>query len=165
MTTTVDTPGYTRRYCSFRVGEDCFAIESASVSEVLRSGKIARVPLAQKEIVGLVHLRGRIVPIIDLAGHLGLTSAARQAATHLVIRIQGDCYGLLVDEMLDVIDIPDTAIEHPTAAEAAGDALIGVFAAEQRLVHLLDPGRMIHSLVRQRTQSLGRHGAHNGGSQ
>ncbi len=157
-------PAPTRRYCTFRVGDDCFAFESAAVAEVLRGGRPTRVPLAPEEILGLIHLRGRIVPIIDVAGRLGTTSRPGPAAgPHLVIRLQDDWYGLLVDEMLEVIDIPADRIEQPTAAAVAGDALTGVFAAADRLVHLLDPQRMIHSLVRQRTQPFGRHGAHNGG--
>lgn len=166
MTSTMSSPATaaSRRFCTFRVGGDCFAIESESVAEVLRAGRLTAVPLAPPDVLGLVHLRGRIVPIVDLARRLGTTATGGAAATHLVIRLQDDWYGLLVDEMLDVIDIPGDRVEHPTAAtiDLGGDALIGVFADENRLVHLLDSQRMIQSLGRQRPQPLVKNGASHG---
>jgi purine-binding chemotaxis protein CheW len=146
------------------VGGDCFAIDADRVTEVIRNGHLARVPLAPEGVLGLVHLRGRIVPIIDLAGRLGMARAADgRAGTHLIVEAQGDRYGLLVDEMLDVIDIPADRIEHPTDTAVLHEAVGGVFAAAGRLVHILDPERMIQSLVRQRTPTAARHGASHGG--
>lgn len=152
------------RCCTFRIHDACFAVPSAGVVEVLRAGRLARVPLAPPGVLGLVHLRGRIVTVIDPAAHLGVDRGVPAGATHLVIALQDDWYGLAIDEMLDVIEIPAEAIE-PTATpgiEPASDPLIGVFAAPDRLVHLLDSQRMIHSLVRPRPQASERQGASHG---
>ena len=65
----------------------------------------------------------------------------------------------------DVVEIPIDRIEQPTATlEGAGDAVVGVYAAPDRLVHLLDPQRMIQSLVRPRPQHLDRQGVFHGRS-
>lgn len=152
------------RFCTFRVGGDCFAVDAERVAEVIRESRVTRVPLAPEAVLGLVHLRGRIVPIIDLADRLGVPRVpGRAAGTHLIVEVQGDHYGLLVDEMLDVIDIPSDRVEHPTDAAVSHEAVVGVFAAPERLVHLLDPERMIQTLVRPRTQNPARHGAFHGG--
>ena len=150
----------TRRCCTFLVGDACFAVDASDVAEVLRGGGLTRVPLAPKGIRGLLHLRGRMVPVVDLPGQLRIP-AAGPADTHLVIRLQDDWYSLAVDEMLEVIEIPVDRIEQagPTGEGSSREAISGVFAGEERLVHLLDPRRMIHSLVRQRTHTNGRHGA------
>lgn len=155
-------PAAVIRSCTFRVGADCFALDADHVTEVIREGHVARVPLAPEGLLGLVHLRGRIVPIVDLASRLGV-SRVGGPGTHLIVEVQGDHYGLLVDEILDVIDIPVDRIEHPTDAAVAHEAVVGVFAAADRLVHLLDPERMIQSLVRPRTPTPARHGAFHGG--
>jgi len=149
-----------RRCCTFLVGDSCFAVDAADVAEVLRGGALTRVPRAPAGIFGLLHLRGRMVPVVDLAGQLHIT-ASRQADTHLVIRLQEDWYSLVVDEMLEVIEIPVDRIEQaaPTGEAPSREAISGVFAGETRLVYLIDPQRMIHSLVRQRTHTTGRHGA------
>lgn len=135
------------RACTFRIGRDSFAIEAASVTEVIRGGRLTRVPRAPSVVLGLVHLRGRIVPVIDLAARLAVESTGGDAGAHLVVRLGEDSYGLLVDEMLDVVDIPADRIERPrTTSAGGGDACIGVFAAENRLVHLLDPEAIIQSI-------------------
>jgi chemotaxis signal transduction protein len=87
-------------------------------------------------------------------------------AIHLVITLQDDWYGLVIDEMLDVVEIPADRVEQAATPtnEASGDALIGVFAAPDRLVHLLDSQRMIHSLTRLRPQAPERQGVSHGRS-
>lgn len=154
------------RHCCFLVGADCFAVTADGVAEVLHDARITRVPLAAPAVLGLVHLRGRIVPVVDPAAQLGVSRVAPERATHLVIALQDDWYGLVIDEMLDVVEIPADRVEQaatPTT-ESSGDALIGVFAAPDRLVHLLDPQRMIHSLTRLRPQAPERQGVSHGRS-
>lgn len=152
-----------RSCCTFRIGDACFAVDAARVVEVLRGGALARVPLAAAEVLGLVHLRGRIVPVIDPAGRLGVAAdAGPERGPHLVVALGDDWYGLRVDEMLEVIEIPSAAVERPTAADVGGEALAGVHAAPTRLVHLLDLERMIHLLTRQSAHPPGRHGAAHG---
>jgi purine-binding chemotaxis protein CheW len=154
------------RYCCFLVGSDCFAVASIGVAEVLRDGKIARVPHAPEAVVGLIHLRGRIVPVIDMRRRLGLNATEIPAnRTHLVLRLHDDWYSLLVDEMLEVIQVADTEIEHPSrpTSESAPDAITGVYADSGRLVHFLDPQRIVHALARQREPFPHRQGASHGG--
>jgi purine-binding chemotaxis protein CheW len=154
--------------CTFRIGDACFALPADGVVEVLRGGRLTRVPLAPDGILGLLHLRGRIVPVIDPATHLGVSRKTPEQPTHLVIALQDDWYGLVIDEMLDVVEIPQDRIEQPSPSsaegpvEGPGEALAGVFAAPDRLVHLLDPQRMIQSFVRQRPQTLERQATSHG---
>ena len=154
-------------HCCFLVGDDCFALPSADVAEVLRDSRITQVPHAPEAVLGLLHLRGRIVPVIDMRRRLGFPDAASSAArTHVVVRLQDDWYSMLVDEMLDVIEVPQDRIEHPSrpVADTPHDAVIGVFAGQGRLVHFLDPQRIVQLPVRQREQSLQRQGATHVGS-
>jgi purine-binding chemotaxis protein CheW len=138
------------------LGDECFAVDSGIVVEVLRSRRLTRVPLAARGVLGLVQLRGRIVPVIDPAEPLAVSRRSGNAASpHLVIAPGEDWYGLLVDEMLDVIEIAPERVERPTGGTGL---LHGTFAAADRLVHLLDPERMIQSLVRQRPAAAGRPG-------
>jgi purine-binding chemotaxis protein CheW len=145
-----------RRWCSFLLGEECFAVEAGMVVEVLRSRRLTPVPLAARGVLGLIHLRGRIVPVIDPSEPLTVSRRPGPAmGTHLVIEVGEDWYGLLVDEMLDVIEIEPERVERPTGGTGL---LHGTFADADRLVHLLDPERMIQSLVRQRPAAAGRPG-------
>lgn len=145
-----------RDVCAFRVGGHRFAVASAGVAEVLHSAALTPVPLAPEAIVGLLHLRGRIVPVIDVRRRLGLPAGAGVATTHLVIRIGDDWYSLLVDEVLDVQAIPEDRIERP--ANPAADAVTGVFADTDQLLHLVDPERVVQALHRHKTIPLVSHG-------
>jgi purine-binding chemotaxis protein CheW len=162
MTSSTET---VQQACAFKVADHCFAIDSAFVTEVLRGGSLTPVPLAPESIVGLLHLRGRIVPVIDMRRRLGFAVPPPSAVrTHLVLRQQDDWYSLLVDEVLDVHDFPAERIEQPAKADGpATDAVTGVFAGPAGLVHFLDPQRIVQSLVRQRTAPFIRHGASHGG--
>jgi purine-binding chemotaxis protein CheW len=150
------------RWCCFRLGRDCFAVDSAHVVEVVRGRRLTRVPLAGAGVLGLVHMRGRIVPVIDPSVRLGVAGDAAGHGTQLVVALGDDWYGLAVDEMLDVIEIPPALVEQPAAGDRAG-AVRGTYAAPERLVHLLDPEGMIHSLVRQ-PHHVSRGGSHGGGA-
>jgi len=151
--TSITAAAPTTRHCAFRVGDHCLAVEADAVAEVLAARPVTRVPLASAGIIGLVHLRGRIVPILDPAVRLGLSVPAdRPRAAHLVLRAADDAWcGLLVDEVLDVIDVPAAAVERPAAADTESPHA-GIFAAEGHVVHLLDFRRMIQSPLRPRPQ-------------
>jgi purine-binding chemotaxis protein CheW len=152
------------RWCCFRLSGDRFAVDSAGVVEVVRGRRLTRVPLAGAGVLGLLQMRGRIVPVIDPAPALGVgrEGSGAGAGTHLVISLGDDWYGLAVDEMLDVIEIPAARVERPTAAGGCGAAVRGTYAAVDGLVHLLDPEGMIHALVRQPHQGISRGGSHGG---
>ena len=155
------------RYCCFLVGGDCFAVVSASVAEVIRDSRITRVPQAPDAVLGLLHLRGRIVPVIDMRRRLGFPAGPPEASrTHLVLLLNDDWYSLLVDDMLDVVEVPSDRIEHPStpAVDSPHDAVTGIFAGTGGLVHFLDPQRIVNGLGRQREQVLLRQGASHGGS-
>lgn len=154
--------------CAFLVGGHCFAVPSSLVAEVLHVGILTPVPLATDAVAGLIHLRGQIVPVIDMRRRLGLGESITEGSDLLVVRLGDDHYALLVDEVLDVDRIPTDHIEPPSGSliEPAADPRTGVFAGEDRLVHLLDPQRIVHSLLRPRASPaakspLHRHGPSN----
>ena len=148
------TASPTLRWCSFRLAHECFAVESDVVVEVMRCRRPTPVPLAARGVLGLVQIRGRIVPVVDPGELLGLPGRSlERGGTLLVITSGDDWYGLLVDEMLEVLDIPSGGVERPTGGPGL---VVGSFAAPDRLVHLVDPERMIHSLTRQRPPVGGR---------
>lgn len=152
--------------CTFLVGGHCFAVLSSLVAEVLRAGIVTPVPLATDAVAGLIPLRGRIVPVIDMRRRLGLGAAATADGDLLVVRLGDDHCALLVDEVLDVDRIPTDRIEPPSGClvDPVADPRTGVFADEDRLVHLLDPQRIVQTLVRPRVAPaakppIHRHGA------
>lgn len=138
------------RWCSFVVAGRCFAVDAAMVAEVLRATQINRVPLAAAAIAGLLNLRGRIVPVIDMRMRLGFEPASdEQPRINLIIDIRNEWYSLLVDDLLDVVNFDTDLIEQPSGSRSdpALDAVVGLLSEPGRLVHFLDPTRILHSLL------------------
>lgn len=129
-----------RLFCTFVVAGRTFAIDAAAVTEVFRGRVTTTVPRGPAAIRGLLNLRGRIVPAIDMRRRLGFEADPRDEELHVVVVAGGgEAYSLLVDAIADVVEIPPGGIEPPTAAAegATGECIEGVHAARGGLVHVL----------------------------
>ena len=89
-------------WCTFRLAGNCYALPVEQVQEVLRPAPITRVPMAAPAIRGLLHLRGAIVTVLDLAQVLGLPTCVDRARPHIVVRDGERSVSLLVDAIGDV---------------------------------------------------------------
>lgn len=143
------------RYAAFLVAGRQFAVPAADVAEVLRDGRVNTVPRAPDSLAGLLNLRGRIVPVIDLRKRLGLPPHAEPtcpATVHLVLQATEEWCSLLVDEILDVVEIADTAFEPVVAQQPtdATDATRAVHAGQDGLLYLLDVKQVLRPMNRSR---------------
>lgn len=130
-------PTDTRRFCTFTVAGTNFAVDASAVQEVFRGSVTTPVPRGPAAIRGLLNLRGRIVPAIDMRRRLGF-DAGNLDGINVVIVSGGEAYSLIVDAIADVVDIPSAEIERPTAnADGARECIDGVYAARGGLIHLL----------------------------
>ncbi len=123
------------------LGAERYGLDIAAVYEIIRAQTITAVPKAPPFVEGVINLRGRIVPVVDLAGRFGLAPASVTSATRIVVaEAAGTRVGLVVDAVSEVLMVPGSAIE-PTPEVAAGtDAsyLRGIAKLGERLVILLD---------------------------
>ncbi|MFM7522532.1 MAG: chemotaxis protein CheW [Planctomycetota bacterium] len=160
-TGTIGADGPTLRACAFQVSGRWFAIDAARIHEVLRSQKTTPVPLAHPAVRGLLNLRGRIVPVIDMRIRLGLALAEAAAndapGTFVVVEVDDEAFSLLVDRLADVVEIPLAAIEPATTVDRPGqDAIEGVWPARFGLVHLLDTARLVAAIAVSAAERKGR---------
>lgn len=125
----------------FRLGEEEFGAPIHQVHEILRMVEITRVPRAPKFIEGVINLRGRIIPIIDLRRRFDLpmnTSDSKQRI--MEVEVDGQILGMIVDEVSEVIRIPVDAIESapPMIADIAGEYLAGIAKLPGRILIMLN---------------------------
>ncbi|HEV8368588.1 MAG TPA: chemotaxis protein CheW [Pyrinomonadaceae bacterium] len=138
----------------FRLAEERYALESAYVQEVQPLKDLAPLPCTPSFVVGIVNVRGRIVPVLDLKTFLelpvkGLTDL------HRIILVRGDDFevGVLADVIVGVRSIPDDTLQPslPTLTGVRDEYLKGVTA--ERLVILdlkrilTDPRIIVHDEV------------------
>ena len=130
-----------------QLGSERYGLDIARVYEIIRHQPITAVPSAPPFVEGVINLRGRIVPIVDLRARFGLGRTDATKATRIMVVDAGVMVGLVVDGVSEVLMVPAGAIE-PTPALATGhDAayLRGIARIDERLVLLLDLTRLFAS--------------------
>jgi purine-binding chemotaxis protein CheW len=135
-----------QQFATFELDGHLFGIEVTEVQEVIRYQPMTRVPLAPKEILGLINLRGQIVTAMDLRRRLALPDRpAGQLPMNVVVRTADGWVSLLVDEIGDVVEVTDTAFERPpeTMTGVARSMIQGAYKLEDRLLLVLDINRTV----------------------
>jgi purine-binding chemotaxis protein CheW len=135
-----------RQLCTFVVAGRHFGVEVSKMREVLKAQTLTRVPLAPKQVRGLINLRGQIVTAIDLRERLGMPPGNDAPASMNVI-VQGEdgLVSLLVDEIGDVIDVFGKDVELPSemVSGVARDLICGVYKLPDKLLLMLDVDKTI----------------------
>ena len=132
---------------SFFLGTEEYALDILDVQEILRTRQATRVPGSPAFLQGVVNLRGRIVPVVDLRLRLGMPRAEQTEETRVIVVDPGEgAVGLCVDRMSEVLGIGASSVR-PAPAEldaAAGREYVrGVAKLGDRLLILLDLDRLL----------------------
>src|SRR5512142_3027491 len=130
----------------FRVGQRTFALPITVVQEIVRPPEITAVPQSAEHVEGVINLRGRIVPVIDLRRRFGETVGEKTRKNRiLVISVEGRLVGLLADSASEVLKIADGDIE--PSPKLFGDAqdtyVAGVAKCGNRLVVMLHADKLL----------------------
>lgn len=122
-----------------------YGLPIASVREILRVGAITAVPHAPAYMRGVVDLRGRVVPILDLRARLGLPVGESTSRSRvIVVEARARVLGLLVDGVSHVLRLPARALAPAPQEVEAGLAFVRAVATlEQRLILVLDLERAL----------------------
>lgn len=126
---------------SFRVGKEEFGVDILKVQEINRMLKITEVPNSPDFVEGVVNLRGRIIPVIDLRKRLSLDGREHDARTRIiVVDIVGNIVGFIVDEVNEVLRISEEIIESPPelVSQVDSDFITSVAKLDDRIIILLD---------------------------
>lgn len=144
-------PQLAGKYMSFELAGEAYGIEILSVREIVAAPRIRPVPRAPPAIKGVMNLRGRILPVVDLRRRLALPAAepGNQAVT-IVVQYPGEgtnvvTFGLLVDQVLEVLPLSDGDVEPPPELGPRADdsAVVGVGKSQGRVIFLLDVARVV----------------------
>jgi purine-binding chemotaxis protein CheW len=129
------------QYCTFVIGDLLLGVEVTRVREVFPPRGLTPVPLASPAVRGLINLRGRIVPALDLRGPLGLPPRPDgEGPVNVLVDTAEGPVSLLADQAGDVLRVADADAEAPpqTLAEGARRLIRGACKLERRLLLVLD---------------------------
>jgi purine-binding chemotaxis protein CheW len=124
----------------FLAGEE-YGVDVRLVQEIIRVAEITQVPRAPEFIKGVINLRGRIIPVVDLKRKLGLGEVEKtRQARIVVVKVNGRLIGLLVDGASQVLRVPVSCIEPPPdeVVEINAEYIRGVAKLSTRLIILVD---------------------------
>ena len=131
----------------FRIGHETYGVRIAAVREIVRVPEITSVPSAPDLIEGVINLRGKIIPVMDLRKRFGQTEIHPDKKNRiLVVELDNKLIGLIVNAASEVLKIPPSEIEAPGSvfAEGAAGYVTGVGKLKGRLVILLDISKLLH---------------------
>ncbi len=139
------------KYMTFKLAEEEYGLEILKVRELIGLMPITCVPGTRPFIRGVINLRGKVIPVVDLRRKFGMPACEPTDQTVIIVvqyayAERPVTMGILVDQVLEVRSIDGAQIEPPpTLAEAAIDAqcILGVGKAEKRVIFLLDIGRVL----------------------
>lgn len=131
---------------TFSIGEEEFGVDILKVQEIIRTMEITKVPRAPEFVEGVINLRGKVIPIIDLRRRFGLAHKAHDSHTRIiVIEINSMIVGFVVDSVSEVLRIPVSTVEPPPPVVAGldSDYISGVGKLQDRLLILLDLDKLL----------------------
>jgi len=133
----------------FRVGGEEYAIDIMRIMEIIRAQKVTRIPNAPPIVEGVINLRGKVVPILDMRKKFGADPAKAdpKKVRAIILRLSGRMVGTLVDEVAEVIYMKAGQIEStPDAVKGVEtEYLKGVGKVGDRLIVVLDIDRLLSS--------------------
>jgi purine-binding chemotaxis protein CheW len=135
------------QFCTFFVDGHFFGLDVLKVQEIIRYQEMTSVPLAPPVVRGLINLRGQIVTAIDLRRRLELRDRPKdQLPVNVVVHTDDGAVSLLVDEIGDVLDVPEKAFERPpeTLRGTALELIRGAYKLDDRLLLILDTDRTVN---------------------
>ncbi|MDR1603532.1 MAG: chemotaxis protein CheW [Gracilibacteraceae bacterium] len=135
------------KYLTFMLDEQCFGLDIEYILEIIGVQTMTRVPKIPPYIIGIMNLRGKVIPIIDMRLRFHKAPREYDAKTCIiVVEADEDVVGLVVDAIDEVADIADEHISAPpgAASDYTGNFMKGVAQEKGKVRLLLDCRRILH---------------------
>jgi len=125
----------------FQLGSEFFGADIAKVESIIKIQSITQLPHAPSFVEGVTNLRGKVLPVIDLRKRFGLPAQETDKNSRIiVVSVDQIEVGMIVDEVSEVLTVPEGAVESAPAIATTVDSsfIKGIAKIEERLVILLD---------------------------
>lgn len=141
MQQTLEKPVTERHeFVSFLVGQQSFCLDIAKIGEIRRWSPATLLPHAPDYVLGVINLRGSVIPIFDLSAKLGFGKVDPDERSVIMIVNEGtQTIGLLVDSVSEILNIDPSRMQaKPDLDEDAADHILGFFVEEDDIVRIID---------------------------
>jgi purine-binding chemotaxis protein CheW len=131
---------------TFTISSEEFGLDILKVQEIIRTMEITRVPRSPDFVEGVINLRGKVIPIIDLRKRFGMDPKSYDSHTRIiVVEINARIVGFVVDSVSEVLRIQSSTVEPPPQIVSGIDSeyINGVGKLDDRLLILIDINRLL----------------------
>jgi purine-binding chemotaxis protein CheW len=135
---------------TFTLRNEEYAVDILNVQEINRITEITQVPNSPPYVEGVINLRGKVMPVINLRKKFGLEDKETDDTSRIIIMdIKGVTNGLVVDSVSEVLRIPTDIVEPPPPMSSDMDSkfIKGVAKLENRLIILIDIDELLGESV------------------
>ena len=142
----LDTSRSEQQLVVFDLDSEAYGVDIGAVREIIRLQEITRVPRTPDFVEGVINLRGKVIPVVDLRKRFMLPVAEQNDDNRIVvIDIGGQDIGIVVDAVTEVLRILTESVEPPSSVitTADSDYLMGICKLESRMIILLDLERVL----------------------
>lgn len=130
----------------FRIGNEEYGVSVTEVVSIEKAREITVVPKNSPYLLGVIDLRGSVVPIIDLGDILaGAPIKPTESTRYIIVQVGSQNVGLAVDAATDIVDVPGSVIQKPAIVQAS--FIFGIAKLEQRMIVLLDIPYLVKSMI------------------
>ncbi|RLT43852.1 MAG: chemotaxis protein CheW [Chloroflexi bacterium] len=146
MTTATIVDAAERQLVVFDLAGESYGVNIGTVREIIRMQAVTHVPETPEFVEGVINLRGRVIPVVDLRKRFGLAVTEQTAESRIVVvDITGHDIGVIVDAVTEVLRVPGSAIESDSALVTTEDSyyMDGIAKIGARLLILLDLDRVL----------------------
>ncbi len=137
------------KYLTFVLAEEEYGLEILKVREIIQMMEITAVPRTPDYVKGVINLRGKVIPVVDLRLKMGIPEAKWTDQTCIIVVDIGDVeMGIIVDRVSEVLDIAGDDIEDaPSFGTSINtDFILGMGKAEEKVTILLDIGKLLSNV-------------------
>jgi len=130
----------------FDLGNEIYGVDISVVYEIIRMQAITMVPKAPFFVEGIINLRGKVIPIVDMRKRFGLPKVEQNKDNRImVLENSGQNVGIIVDAVTEVLRIPSESVEPPSSiiVSATSDYILGIAKHNKNMIILLDMERVL----------------------
>ncbi len=130
----------------FELANEVYGVDISRVQEIIRMTTITRLPRAPEFVEGVINLRGKVIPVVDLKKRFGLDLSECTKSSRIVVVDVGDhTIGMVVDAVSEVLRVPTESVEPPSPVVTTieSDYIRGIAKLEGRLIILLDLNKVL----------------------
>jgi purine-binding chemotaxis protein CheW len=138
------------QFVTFTLNNEQYAVDILNVQEINRITEITKVPNAPKYVEGVINLRGKVIPVINLRIKFCLDEKSTDDTSRIIImEINGITNGLIVDSVSEVLRVPSSIIEPapPMSSDLSSKFIKGIAKMQDKLIILIDIDKLIGGTV------------------